>query len=1011
MSAADKKDGGEIDESLYSRQLYVLGAEAMKKLNSSNVLIIGLGGLGVEIAKNVILGGVKSVVLYDNEQAKTSDLSSQFFLSEADIGKPRAAVSAPKLQELNSYVPVSVHDGPLDEAFVSNFQVVVATTLSRSEELRINKITHAKGISFIAARTAGLFGYIFVDNGPQFTVTDATGEPVGNCLIASITQETNGVVTCLDESRHGFEDGDYVTFTEIKGMTELNGSAPRPIKVIDKYSFSIGDTSSFARYVSGGVVEQVKMPKTVAFKSLEESFRDPEFVITDFAKFDRPAQLHLGFQALDAFQSANGRLPLPRNKADRDAFLSLVKDLNGKDYKVDDSLNETLLSELASQATGDIAPMQAVLGGTAAQEVMKSCTGKFSPIHQWLYFDSLESLPPAIESVPDSEFQPTGSRYDGEAAVFGRPMLEKLQNLKVFLVGAGAIGCEMLKNWALMGIACGQNGKVFVTDNDTIEKSNLNRQFLFRPWDVSKHKADTAAAAVKKMNPAVNIEAHQNRVGPETENVYNDDFYNSLDAVTNALDNVDARMYMDRRCVYYRKPLLESGTLGTKGNTQVVIPHLTESYSSSRDPPEKSIPICTLKNFPYAIEHTIQWARDAFEGIFTQVPENVNQYITSPNFLATIKKQNASQAIEILEGVGDALSSRPTSFEDCVVWARLRFEDLFANQIKQLLFNFPPDQVTSTGTPFWSAPKRCPSPAVFNMDDERHMDFIEAAANLHAFNYGLAQVRDRDRIRKVLPTVQVPVFTPRSGVKIQVSENENNNDDAGMADDSKIDELAAKLPAPSTCQKPIPVDFEKDDDSNFHIDTITAMSNLRAANYEIPPADRLRTKGIAGKIIPAIATTTALVTGLICLELYKVVGGHNKIEAYKNGFVNLALPFFGFSEPMVFETHEYNGKKWGLWDRFDLQGPMTLRQFIDMMKKEHELEITMVSSGVSMIYSFFMPPAKLKDRMDLPLEDAVAQVTKAEVPGHQKALVLEICADDPNGEDVEVPYVRYVFRK
>lgn len=69
---------------------------------------------------------------------------------------------------------------------------------------------------------------------------------------------------------------------------------------------------------------------------------------------------------------------------------------------------------------------------------------------------------------------------------------------------------------------------------------------------------------------------------------------------------VCAGMYMDRRCVYYRKPLLESGTLGTKGNVQVVIPFVTESYSSSQDPPEKSIPICTLKNFPNAIEHTLQ---------------------------------------------------------------------------------------------------------------------------------------------------------------------------------------------------------------------------------------------------------------------------------------------------------------------------------------------------------------------------------------------------------------------
>ena len=85
---------------------------------------------------------------------------------------------------------------------------------------------------------------------------------------------------------------------------------------------------------------------------------------------------------------------------------------------------------------------------------------------------------------------------------------------------------------------------------------------------------------------------------------------------------------MDRRCVYYKLPLLESGTLGTKGNVQVVLPHITESYSSSQDPPEKTIPMCTLKNFPNAIEHTIQWARDQFEGLFTKGPENTQKFIS-----------------------------------------------------------------------------------------------------------------------------------------------------------------------------------------------------------------------------------------------------------------------------------------------------------------------------------------------------------------------------------------------
>jgi ubiquitin-activating enzyme E1 len=135
------------------------------------------------------------------------------------------------------------------------------------------------------------------------------------------------------------------------------------------------------------------------------------------------------------------------------------------------------------------------------------------------------------------------------------------------------------------------------------------------------------------MNPEVNINSYSNRVGPETEDLFNDKFYTSLHGVCNALDNVEARMYMDSQCILYKKPLLESGTLGTKGNTQVIVPHLTESYASSRDPPEKSIPTCTLHHFPNTIDHTIQWARDIFEGLFHNQAENVNGYLTNIGFL------------------------------------------------------------------------------------------------------------------------------------------------------------------------------------------------------------------------------------------------------------------------------------------------------------------------------------------------------------------------------------------
>lgn len=91
--AASSKNVADIDEGLYSRQLYVLGHDAMRRMASSDVLVSGLGGLGVEVAKNIILGGVKSVTLHDKAVCSIADLSSQFYLTEDDIGKNRAEVS------------------------------------------------------------------------------------------------------------------------------------------------------------------------------------------------------------------------------------------------------------------------------------------------------------------------------------------------------------------------------------------------------------------------------------------------------------------------------------------------------------------------------------------------------------------------------------------------------------------------------------------------------------------------------------------------------------------------------------------------------------------------------------------------------------------------------------------------------------------------------------------------------------------------------------------------------
>lgn len=112
-------------------------------------------------------------------------------------------------------------------------------------------------------------------------------------------------------------------------------------------------------------------------------------------------------------------------------------------------------------------------------------------------------------------------------------------------MGAGALGCEFMKAFALMGVGCSEDGNVSCTDNDNIEVSNLNRQFLFRKSNIGDSKSKVACDIARDINPALAFQDYQIRVGTDTETVFNDKFWDKLDLVVNAVDNVNARLYVD----------------------------------------------------------------------------------------------------------------------------------------------------------------------------------------------------------------------------------------------------------------------------------------------------------------------------------------------------------------------------------------------------------------------------------------------------------------------------------
>jgi ubiquitin-activating enzyme E1 len=215
--------------------------------------------------------------------------------------------------------------------------------------------------------------------------------------------------------------------------------------------------------------------------------------------------------------------------------------------------------------------------------------------------------------------------------------------------------------------------------------------------------------------------------------------------------------------------MVDSGTLGSKGNTQVVVPRMTVHYGAERDQPPAQIALCTLKSFPYRIEHTIQWAKDWFDGHFSKIPANCNQYIKSKGqFIDSLdpnlKLRMLNGVLDFFTGVGATpdpiMGGYAKNFTDCIVWARLRFQQLFSNDIEQLTYNLPPEKVNENGTRFWSGTKRCPNSMQFNPEDPTHMAFVVSAANLHANSHGISTGRHTDEtmFKKVLESVTVNVY-------------------------------------------------------------------------------------------------------------------------------------------------------------------------------------------------------------------------------------------------------------
>jgi len=949
-----------LDENLYSRQIAVYGHGAMKSLTNAKVLILGFNGTCLELCKNLILAGVGTINLIDSSIINIEDLATNYYASTDNVGQIAVEVVKEKLCELNPYVNFTVNN--MDTQYKEH-DVYIQINGSYENAIGFNKRVRDLNKKFIWVNSYGLMGNVFCDFN-NFVSKDIDGENPSMAVLQNITSD--GTFITLDTDPHNLYVGDIFTLEDVKGIIGVNHSTYIVSKVINGTTFQVNTSNiDWNGYTSGGRIMQLKNEVLFNHTTLEKQFENPSIINLDTDGFE----LHNLFKQLHQ----NGK-----------------RDLNSE-YKY--------TTHFASTLDGKFIPVCSIIGSYAAQEVIKGITEKYTPTSQWYYYHCYDIL----EDDHVINHTINGDRYDGMRLIFGDDNMDKIRGANYFVVGSGAIGCEHMKNFSMCGIGS-MDSQIYITDMDTIERSNLNRQFLFRNSDIGKLKSDIAARETMKMNPSVVVTSHQNKVCPETESVYNTEFFNSIDGVANALDNVQARLYVDQRCIFNDKPLFESGTLGTKGNTQTVIPRVTEHYGASQDPQEKSFPVCTVKNFPNTIEHTIHWARNEFEEMFTIYPNAWNKYVEDPSYLDKITNNEKG---EMINNILYLWKNKVSSFNDCIKFAINRFYDKYNHMIIQLLYAYPKDTETTSGIKFWSGGKRCPKKIEMIWCTPEHENYIHHTSLLIAemFNISLDGVKQEESISKLMNIYRPDDYIPLDDIKISADDKEEKENEKSRYEKMDI----SLLPDIEELKKfnIKALEFEKDDDSNHHIDFITYSSNLRATNYDIPIADRYETKIKAGKIIPAIATTTSMVSGLVTVEVIKYILGKRKLEDYKNTFLNLALSMVAQSEPMPVITSDIKGKKISVWDYYNIDSDITVTELFDKLKDKYNVEVDTLSYGSKLLISTMTGPMQKMRRMEMKLSQLFDEFDIG-ISGNIYEFQIGCLMED---EDYDLPNVKFHYTK
>ncbi|KAK6253714.1 hypothetical protein QUC31_015434 [Theobroma cacao] len=410
--------------------------------------------------------------------------------------------------------------------------------------------------------------------------------------------------------------------------------------------------------------------------------------------------------------------------------------------------------------------------------------------------------------------------------------LSAIKGAKVLMVGAGGIGCELLKTLALSGFQdihidseIGSSTEVIMLGKHIVKMAVVwgdsgSFEWCYRcinPIGGGGAKDGTRVArdAVLRVRPNISITPYHANV---KESRFNVDFFKEFDVVLNGLDNLDARRHVNRLCLAADVPLVESGTTGFLGQVTVHLKGKTECYECQPKPAPKTYPVCTITSTPSKFVHCIVWAKDLLFAKLFGDKNLENDLNVHSNDAA-----NSSEHSDVFEYRKD---------EDIEEYGRRIYDHVFGHNIEVALSNEETWKNRNKPRPIYSKdvlPEKL-SEQNGNMEKGCVTDDVSAMASL--------------------------------GLK-------NPQDVWSLGENSRVFLEALRLFFLKREKEIGNLTFDKDD--QLAVEFVTAAANIRASSFGIPLHSLFEAKGIAGNIVHAVATTNAIIAGLIVIEAIKVL--------------------------------------------------------------------------------------------------------------------------------------------